>query len=571
MTCRERILSNEYADLVVNFVLPPEYEYERPTDYCRHEITEDLQIFYVPRSALPQLRLTQSSYSFIPKCYGLVQTASQGGNADLNTLSLSDAGILSVQRPPLSLTGKRVTIGFIDTGIRYQDAVFRDFAGNSRILAIWDQTIQTGRLPEGFQYGSEYTKEDINEALRSENPFSVVPSTDANGHGTQMAAVAAGSSIENGSFIGAAPDAQIVMVKLKEVKPYIREYYKIPEGVPCYGETDILQALQYLQKFARILYSPLVVCLGVGTSTGDHAGSGTLEMYINSLSRKRSRVFVVPAGNEGNSAHHYHGELSVRETYQDVQLRVGENENGFIMDLWGDAPYYYNAMVRTPGGESIRWNNPRSSLPQEFSFVFDKSKIIIEYFLVEHTSGAELIRFRFIGPTAGVWNIRVSSEGGVEGGTFDIWLPVSQFLSSDTYFLEPSPQTTITEPGYAGGAITVANYQASNNSIPPTSGRGYARDGQIVPDIAAPGINVSTPFGSASGTSISAAITAGGCAQLLEWAVVEQNDILVNSTNIKNYIIRGAKREDYLEFPNREWGYGLLDIAGIFRFLSGLG
>lgn len=554
VTCRERILSNEYADLVVNFVLPPEYEYERPTDYCRHVITEDLQIFYINRSNLPELRLARSSYAFIPKCYGLVQMASQDGGVNLNTLSLSDAGVLSVQRPPLSLTGKRVTIGFIDTGIRYQDAAFRDFAGNSRILAIWDQTIQTGNPPEGFQYGSEYTQEDINAALQSDNPLSIVPSTDANGHGSEMAAVAAGSPIENGSFVGAAPDAQIVMVKLKEVKPYIREYYKIPEGVPCYGETDILQALQYLQKFARIFYSPLVVCMGIGTSTGDHAGSGTLETYVDFLSRKKSQVFVMPAGNEGNAAHHFHGEISTRETYQDVQVRVGEDERGFVMDLWGDAPYFYNATVRTPGGESIRWSNPRTSQPQEYTFVLDKTRIIIEYFLVEQTSGAELIRFRFIEPTGGVWNIRVNSEGNVTGGNFDVWLPITQFLSSETYFLEASPQTTITEPGYARGAITVSNYQASNNSITPSSGRGYARDGYVVPDIAAPGVNVSTPYGSRSGTSISAAITAGGCAQLLQWAVVEENDIFVNSTNIKNYIVRGAKREDYLEYPNREWG-----------------
>ena len=65
-------------------------------------------------------------------------------------------------------------------------------------------------------------------------------------------------------------------------------------------------------------------------------------------------------------------------------------------------------------------------------------------------------------------------------------------------------------------------------------------------------------FGERSGSSVSAAITAGACAQLLEWAVVNSNDVLVNSTNIKNYLIRGARRESYLEYPNREWGYGRL-------------
>ena len=535
MTCRERILSNEYADLVVNFVLPDEYEYVRPVDYCKHVINEDLQLYYIKRSDLPDLRFSLASYSFIPKCYGLVQVEQQDRGVNLNTLSLADVGILSVQRPPLNLTGKNVTIGFIDTGIRYQDEVFRDAAGNSRILAIWDQTIQTGNLPEGFEYGSEYTQEDINAALQSDDPFSIVPSTDANGHGSELAAVAAGSPIANGSFIGAAPDTRIVMVKLKEVKPYLREYYKIPEGVPCYSETDVLQALQYLQKFARVLYTPLVICFGLGTSMGDHAGSGTLATYLNTLSHKKSQVIVTPAGNEGNTSHHFHAEMSMREAYKDVQLRVGENERGFVMELWGEAPYYYNVTVRTPGGEGIRWSNPRSPEPQEFKKKKKKTRIIIE-------------------PTAGVWNIRVNAAGDVAGGCFGIWLPLSQFLSSDTYFLESSPQTTITEPAYAEGTITVSNYQSSNVSIAPSSGRGFGKNGMIVPDIAAPGVNVSTPFGPGNGTSISAAITAGGCAQLLEWAVVNQNDLFVNSIAIKNYLIRGADREDYLEYPNREWG-----------------
>lgn len=170
-----------------------------------------------------------------------------------------------------------------------------------------------------------------------------------------------------------------------------------------------------------------------------------------------------------------------------------------------------------------------------------------------------------------MWNIRIISEGNTVGGQFDIWLPITEFLSSDTYFLQPSPYTTITEPGYVDTAVTVAAYQTSNNSIATTSGRGFARNNAIVPEIAAPGVDVSTPYGNRSGTSVASAITAGACAQLMEWAVVNRNDILANSVNIKNYLIRGAKRDGYLEYPNREWGYGRLDVAGVFEFLAGIG
>lgn len=570
MTCKERILSNDYADTLVYLLLPREYNYDLPIDYCYHHLANEWGILYVDRSSAQYNRSGQLAYSLIPKCYGLMECkAAQDRN--LNTLSLTASGILSVQGEPLNLTGKNVTIGFIDTGIRYQDAVFRDFAGKSRIAGIWDQTIQTGTPPEGFDYGTEYTNEMINEALASDNPLSVVPSTDANGHGSVMASLAAGSSIENGSFVGAAPDSQIVVVKLKEAKPYLRDYYKIPPGVPCYSEADILQAIQYLQKYVLILTKPLVICLGIGTSFGDHTGSSMLGNYIDYISMLKSRVVVTAGGNEGNASHHFFGKLSESQNYQDVELRVGENDNGFIMDLWGNVPYFYNAVIRTPGGEIARWNNPRSYIPQEFTFVYERTRVVIEYQLVETLSGAEVIRFRFSNPSKGVWNIRIISEGNTVGGQFDIWLPITEFLSSDTYFLEPDPYTTITEPGYVDTAVTVAAYQTSNNSIAASSGRGFARDNAIVPEIAAPGVNVSTPYGNRSGTSVAAAITAGGCAQLMEWAVVNSNDILVNSVNIKNYLIRGAKRETYLEYPNREWGYGRLDVAGVFEFLAGIG
>ena len=193
----------------------------------------------------------------------------------------------------------------------FRSPVFRDYAGKSRIVGIWDQTIQTGTPPEGFEYGSEYTNEMINEALASEDPLSVVPSTDANGHGSVMASLAAGSPIENNSFVGAAPDCQIAVVKLKEAKQYLKDYYKIPPGVPCYSEADIMLAIQYLQKYALLLTRPLVICLGVGTSLGDHTGGGMLGSYLNYISTQKSRVSVVAGGNEGNSAHHF-SDRSVR-------------------------------------------------------------------------------------------------------------------------------------------------------------------------------------------------------------------------------------------------------------------
>ena len=94
--------------------------------------------------------------------------------------------------------------------------------------------------------------------------------------------------------------------------------------------------------------------------------------------------------------------------------------------------------------------------------------------------------------------------------------------------------------------------------------------GEMKPDWAAPGVNVSTIFGRQTGSSLAAAITAGAVAQFLQWAVVEGNNRLVETREIKSYMIRGASRSSELEYPNREWGYGRLNMVGTFEALLGV-
>lgn len=574
-------MSDDYIDIITNYRLPKNLEMEVPIDYCEHRLDDEFGIVYLERNK--NTDVIARSYTFLPKVYGLsdavemyeknsekLQHRGEIKAAQFNTLSLVETGILATQGQPLNLTGKKVTIAFIDTGIQYQQQVFLDVIGRSRIRAIWDQTIQTGEPPEGFKFGTEYTNEMLQEALQNENPLSVVPSTDSNGHGTAIASIAAGSRGDgNEEFLGAAPECDIVVVKLKEAKPHLRKYYFIPDGVPCYQENDIMLGLQYVQKFVQNLYRPMVVCLGVGTSLGDHTENTSLSRYMNQLLNSKSRVFVNATGNEGNARHHFYAQLSSQQASRDVEIRVGENHQGFVMDLWGDNPNVFTVTVRTPGGEQIPWINPRIRSPQEYSFVFEDTRLEVEYYLVEPNSGSELIRFRFDKPTQGIWTIRVNLEGVSRNAGFHIWLPITEFLSNESYFLESNPYTTITEPGYVSRAVSVTTYNDANDSLYLNVGRGYARDGQVKPDIAAPGVNVPSILGNRTGSSMAAALTAGGVAQILQWAVVEGNDVFVDSDTIKNYLIRGAIRDSALEYPNREWGFGRLSISGVFEFLAG--
>lgn len=464
------------------------------------------------------------------------------------------------------------------SGIDYTNPVFRDENGDSRILAIWDQTIQEGAPPEGFLYGTEYVREELNRALRAPNPFAVVPTRDENGHGSALAGVAAGSSRaadeSGGAYTGVAPQADIVVVKLKEAKQYLKDFYLVPSGVAAYQENDIMLAARYCSRFGDNGRTPVVICLGLGTNFGDHAGNSALSRYLNWIAVKRRHGVVVCGGNEGNAAHHYRGVLEKRadasESAVNVEIRVAENVQGFFLELWGNVPDVFNVTIRSPGGETIP--PVRLGIRQSIThgFVYERTRITIDSVLVEPSSGEELIVFRVQQPTPGIWNFRVEAVGEVHNGEFHMWLPITAFMNEQVYFLESTPYTTLTEPAMASDVISVSTYNAMNNSFYAESGRGFSRTGQIRPDFAAPGVNVSTIFGKQTGSSLAAAITAGAVAQFMQWAIVEENNPLVESKEIKSYLIRGAARSGDLTYPNREWGYGRLNMVGTFNELAGV-
>ena len=190
--------------------------------------------------------------------------------------------------------------------------------------------------------------------------------------------------------------------------------------------------------------------------------------------------------------------------------------------------------------------------------------------MVEPASGEELITLRIQDPTPGIWTFLVEAVGEIHNGEFHMWLPLRQFMNAENFFLEPSPYITLTEPAYAGEAITVSAYNSDNNSFYINSGRGFSRLGEVKPDLAAPGVEISLLRGTGTGSGLAAALTAGAVAQFMQWAVVEGNNVVVGSSEIKNFFIRGAARSFDLVYPNREWGYGRLDLEGAFNAMRNL-
>jgi subtilisin family serine protease len=562
MTAEERyqILSNDYFDIIV------EYNqnlaaFNRFPNATYHIMNEEYAVVYIPRSQLTENLIRQIGYTPIPSLYGLtVQN------------SFEASGIQRLRRlPNFDLRGQGVIVGIIDTGVDYVNPVFRNQDGTTKIAAIWDQTIESENYPLPFFYGTQYLREDINRALSSENPLEVVPSTDTNGHGTMLAGITAGSDLPEQDFSGVVPESELIVVKLKQAKQIIRDYFIVPSDVDCYQENDIMWGVQYVVDMARSLQRPVAICIGLGSSQGSHDGRGALSNILSIAADFPGIAVSISAGNEGNAARHFYSEINQSLGYRVVELNIGENEPGFAMELWGAAPNTYSIDILSPTGEYIPRITESLRVNRDISFVFERTTITVEYYMVESSTGDQLIFLRFRNPTEGIWTFRVYTRGDLTG-SFNIWLPMNGFMSNNTYFVQPDPYTTITSPGNSPVPITVTAYNTDNNTLYRRASKGYSRINTIKPEIAAPGVNIKAPalnqtYTSMTGTSAAAAHTAGITAMILEWAIVRGNYPGVDTVEIKKFIIRGAIRNPNIVYPNRDWGYGILDIYNVFDTL----
>ena len=577
-----------YGEMVWDFLVKYDNNLEGVTQYlqpsCITIVNNQFLVAYKDYEE-QAVDLFRVGYGQIPKCFGLMDLSAP-----------QSIGVLQVQDfPGLSLRGKDVLVGFVDTGIDYRNAVFRKSDGKTRIHAIWDQTKEafeheqpgTGQI---FGYGREYTKEIIDEALLSDDPLSVVPSMDLDGHGSFLASIACGNyyELEQGgsAFTGVAPDSDIVVVKLKQAKQNLRKYFLIAEDVPCYSEVDILLGIKYLINKAIQLRKPLVICLGIGTSQGDHNGNLNLEQYLDSIVSLPGICVVCSAGNELGSGGHFlsgmnRASVSVPENMQErtlkstIEIYVNEANPGFCMEIWGKAPSLYRIVVVSPTGERFGSLVPNRDSASQITFLYEGTRVYGESIVVEYNSGDPLIFLRFEDVTMGIWKIEVTEMYNSFPVGYDAWLPIRAFRRGDVSFAVPDPEVILCSPANARGTITVAGYNHLDNALYINSSRGYTRKGRIQPDFASPAVDVfglfavgSEPlFIRKSGTSIAAAFTAGAAALLLEWGVVRGNNYAINTEVIRQLFIRGVEQPVDIAYPNVSFGWGVLNLFHTFEII----
>ena len=577
MSCTNSVASEDFADFIAPyFTTPEEFIRSQGTD-CIDFVDSTLAVVYVPLSTVTPFTYTSYTYSAVPKLYSL-----------LDVTSMEAAGITTASGlPALGNQGAGVIVGFVDTGINYMDPLFRNVDGSTRIVGIWDQTNnsdnsnsienETVKPFSAFSalYGTQYTAEEINLALNSDNPASIVPTRDENGHGTFLASIAAGNRDERAGFSGAAPQASIAMVKLKPAKQYLRDFYLIQDGADAYQENDIMMGVSYLYFLARKYSMPLVVCIPLGTNMGSHMGMSRLGQYLNQVSLSNGSAVITAAGNETGARHHFQAVMDADTDEVTAELRVGEREAGFSMELWAADVGVYTVGFISPTGEVAREISVPLRGENTVSFLLEQTRITVYTQIADVSAGSQFIFMRFENPMSGIWRILIRNSLDIRE-TFHLWLPVRGFITDETYFLRPDPDTTITDPGNARYPITVTAYDHTRNSIYIHASRGYSRSGQIKPDLAAPGVNILGASSSGrrltrmSGTSVSAAHLAGAAAILLSWGILDGNYPYLNTPVLKSIFIRGAQRNPALTYPNREFGYGTLDLYEAFLRLRNL-
>ena len=458
----------------------------------------------------------------------------------------------AVQETPYGLTGRGVLVGIVDSGIDLTNPDFRNEDGTTRVAALWDQADR------------EYTSEEINEFLNAEGtgqPAAQPPlSADNSGHGTAVAGIAAGNGrvSEGRRYRGAAPESELVIVKMKSPQP---------GGFP--RTTELMTGVDYLIRKAQEMRMPIAVNISFGNTYGPHDSTSLVERFLNDISDTWKNVICIGSGNEGAAAGHASGLVSDEE--EAVQeLAVQERETVLNVQIWKSYVDEMDISVVNPSGERV---GPFREILGPQRFLLGNTELLIYYGEPKPYSVRQEIYISFLPVQSyvdsGVWRIILTPRRIVDG-TYQMWLPAQAALNVGTAFLTPNSMSTLTVPSTASQAVTVAAYDARTFSYADFSGRGPAAvyEGGNVPkpDLAAPGVLVNAPvpgggYRAFSGTSFAAPFVTGSAALLMEWGIVRGNDPYLYGEKVKAYLRRGARElPGYSEWPNAQLGYGVLCV-----------
>lgn len=465
-----------------------------------------------------------------------------------------DIGVNFFQtNPNLILLGTGTIIGIIDTGIDYlhKDFIYPD--GTSKIRYLWDQS-KDGKPPEGFFIGTEYTREDINNAI-NENDSSL--SEDEEGHGTMISGICAGLGNINREYQGIAPEAELIVVKLAKISGF-------------YTNAMLETAISYIYEIAKRLEIPTIINVSMGSNLLAGYASNT---KIKQTYFSNGFSIVAAAGNEGNTQTHTSGNIERAGETVDIRVEIVETEANLEVEFWMSRPDRMNLIVTSPSGEESKIADLSNYDEVRGIFDLENTQYFIRYSYPTTYSGQEHTTVTLKNATRGIWNFRL--EGAyISNGIYNVYLPNRVFLNPGTKFSESNPAYTINYLAVRDDVITIGTYNSINRSIWPASSRGPNMVGTIKPDVVAPGVNIIAPYpkntyATVTGSSAAGAHASGVIALYYQYIIVD--GFYTNKgfmQKARTYMQGGANRIRGVEYPNNTYGYGILDFRGMFEQLK---
>ena len=467
------------------------------------------------------------------------------------------------KNPYISVDGTGTLIAIIDSGIDYLHPDFINEDGTSKIVSIWDQEGNSNPPPTGAIFGSEFTREEINEYIkRNDSSLSV----DNIGTGTIAAGIAAGLGHGNSNYDGVAVDSELVVIKLKSYKD------TFAKGKVNYEESDFLAGIKYALEVADRENKRMVINLTVG-------GRSTSGIEVSMLDSFEDlggsgRIVVCGAGNEGNTDIHYSGNIQMADKSQDIIIQVGEQVN-LDITLCPIGPDKIGAAIISPGGEMGYVIN---YTPEPFvyrgRFNLEDTSYEMRYIYPWIKSGNEMLDIILKNIKPGIWTLRIFPEF-IINGNYNVYLPNKNLISPQTRFTDSSSDATITIFVVIKKVITVGAYNDRTDSLWIGSSKGPVVKRQIKPDIVAPGVDIIGPYqndayNTATGTGVSSSVVAGIVAIMMSYIISQEEESrnLLFSEPLKTFLMLGATRKEIYTYPNMAQGYGILNLRNTLAAIS---
>ena len=464
--------------------------------------------------------------------------------------------ILPVQAGSNGLTGKGILVGVVDSGVDFFHPDFRNEDGSSRILRLWDQSIN-GNPPEGYTRGTEYTKEEIDEALvlGETEGRRLVPSRDVSGHGTAVLGIAAGNGmVSEGVNRGVAYESEILVVKMGNA------------GENSFPRTtELMEGIDYLVRQAAAMGKPIAINISFGNNYGSHQGDSLLETYISNVANVGRSVICVGSGNNGNDRIHTAGRLQQGQS-EIVEMSVGAYETTLNLQLWKAYADEIEIFLETPSGENLPVLSERIGTQR---YRAGETELLVYYGKPGPFQVTQEIYVDFLPTgtylTSGIWKIHLQGRR-IREGNYNLWLPGGNVLNPVTGFYRPVAAETLTIPSTASKVITVGAYDSRLNAFADFSGRGGENLPYPKPDLVAPGVDILAPsagggYTGVTGTSFATPFVTGAAALMMEWGITRRNDPFLWGEKVKAYLRRGAQPlPGFDRYPNESVGWGRLCI-----------